>query len=131
MYQPQRNGHQVCQSCMCTSILHMCTLRSPLEFNIQGLDDYLTSPNFMLRLEVEVKTATGAALDPLKPVAPVCGFLTSLFSSAEVTVGSTTIPFSQGAFPYVSYLKSLLNYSSKAQQSILRKSLYARDTEDK
>lgn len=84
-----------------------------------------------LHVVVEILNGDGTKLDVLKPIAPVCNYLNSLFRTAEVTIGSTTLPISQGAHAYVAYLDGLLNYSPVAQESVMCKSLFYRDTRNR
>jgi hypothetical protein len=82
----------------------------------------------MLHLNVTVKKPDGSDLVAATPVSCVNNLLNSLFRTCEVTIGSTTLPCSQNAHPYVQYLYSLLSYSDAAQNTALQPSLWFRDT---
>jgi hypothetical protein len=91
------------------------------------LDDYLVDPQIFIHLNVEIKMPDGSALVPAKPISVANNLLNSLFRTVEVTLGSTTLPCSQNANPYVQYLYSLLSYGDTAQKTLLQSSLWYRD----
>ena len=91
------------------------------------MDDYMTDPQMFLHLTVEIKKADGTALDRSNLVSFANNLLMSLFRTVEVVIGSTALPCSQNANPYVQYLYSLLSYGKMAQETLLQTSMWWKD----
>ena len=87
----------------------------------------MTDPQIFMHLTVSVKKGDGNALERSQPMSFANNLLMSLFRTAEVVVGSTSLPCSQNANPYVQYLYSLLSYGKGAQDTLLQPSMWFRD----
>lgn len=104
---------------------------APLEFNINGSDEYIDLSNTMLQLKVKITKADGSNLDAGEEVGPVNAFLHSLFSQVDVTLNGRLVSQSSSLYGYRAYLESLLNYGKDAQESQLTAGLFYKDTNGK
>jgi len=91
------------------------------------MEDYLTDPQIFMHLTVSIKKGDGTPLERSNPMSFANNLLMSLFRTVEVAVGSTSLPCSQNANPYVQYLYSLLSYGKAAQETVLQPSMWFRD----
>ena len=82
----------------------------------------------LLHVQMRIAMPDGTDIVAPKLAVPINGTLNSLFKTAEITIGSTVLPNSQGSVPFVAYLYSLLSYGNIAQKSALRGSLWYKDT---
>ena len=101
----------------------------PLEFHVDGCDDFTDLSQTMLHVNVQIINADGKPLDAEDIVAPTNLFLHSLFSKVEVKLnGKQVCSMNNHIYPYRAMLETLLNYGSEAKTTHLECELYHKDT---
>ena len=101
----------------------------PLEFQVDGCDDFTDLSQTMLYVNVQIVNSNGKQLDPTDIVAPTNLFLHSLFSKVELKLnGKQVCSMNNRIYPYRAMLETLLNYGSDAKSSHLECELYYKDT---
>lgn len=110
---------------------------SPLTFEITGSgDDYVDLGASVLKLRIRVMTTDGEAVEHIKSdgtagrdphVAPVNGFMHSMFSQVDVSLNDTMVSQSTNTYPYRAYLTSLLSYGDAVKDTWLNMELWAED----
>lgn len=101
---------------------------SPIEFCVSGTsDDYIDMAHTMLSVKVKIipKNST-KTVDP--SAGPVNNLLHSLFNQVDVYLNQKLVSPPNNAYPYRSYIETLLNYGSSAKNSHLTSVLWYADT---
>lgn len=105
------------------------TGNGPLEFQIDGCDDFTDLSETYLYVKVQIVNNDGTPLDENDIVAPSNLFLHSLFSKVEVKLNGRQIcSMNNYIYPYRAMLETLLNYGKEAKSSHLECELYYKDT---
>ena len=113
------------------------TDESPLTFEVTGSgDDYTDLGDAVLKLRVKLTLDNGDRVEHLKrdnspgqhpTVAPINGFLHSMFSQVDVSLNDTLISQSTNTYPYRAYMSTLLSYGAGAKKSWLSMELWEND----
>lgn len=104
---------------------------SSLEFVVPGQgDEYIDLSHTLLGIKAKiVKKADGAALAAADDdiVGPVNNWLHSLFSQVDTYLNQKIVSSPSNAYPYRSYLESLLSYGPAAKNSHVTCNLWVKD----
>ncbi|XP_072050212.1 uncharacterized protein F54H12.2-like [Amphiura filiformis] len=117
-----------------TEFFPITTLNSdtaPIEFNIDGTDEYVDLSSTILQIKAKLVKADGTNLADGETVGPVNLFMQSLFSQLDVSLNGMLVSQSSSTYGYRAYLETLLNYSKDTQQSQMTASLMYKDTAGK
>ena len=105
------------------------TGNGPLEFHIDGCDDFTDLSETYLYVKVQIVNSDDKPLDENDVVAPSNLFLHSLFSKVEVRLnGHQVCSMNNYVYPYRAMLETLLSYGKEAKSSHLECELYCKDT---
>ena len=105
------------------------TGNGPLEFQIDGCDDFTDLSELYLYVKAQNVNNDGTPLDENDLVAPSNLFLHSLFSKVEVKLnGQQICSMNNYIYPYRAMLETLLSYGKEAKFSYLECELYYKDT---
>ena len=105
------------------------TGNGPLEFHIDGCDDFTDLSETYLYVKVQITNSDGKPLGENDIVAPSNLFLHSLFSKVEVKLnGRQVCSMNNHIYPYRAMLETLLSYGKEAKSSHLECELYYKDT---
>ena len=104
---------------------------APIEFNINGGDEYLDMSSTILQVQVKVTNADGTILEDQDAVGPVNLLLQSLFSQVDISLNGCLVSHSSSTYPYRAMFETLLNYGKDATESQLTSSLFYKDTASK
>lgn len=116
--------------------LHYNTLNSitddgPLEFVVNGADEYIDLSHTLLLLNVKLVKEDGTNFAATDKIAPVNNILHSLFSQIDVYLNQKLISPPNNTYAYKSYIETLLNYGPAAKNSHLTCGLWYPDTPGK
>ena len=105
------------------------TGNGPLEFQIDGCDDFTDLSNSYLYVKVQILTSDGKPLGENDVVGPANLFLHSLFSKIELKLnGRQVCSMNNYVYPCRAMLETLLSYGKGAKSSHLECELYYKDT---
>ena len=101
----------------------------PLEFYIDGCDDFTDLSETFLYVKVQIDNSDGKPLGENDKVAPSNLFLHSFFSKVEVKLnGRQVCSMSNQIYPHRAMLETLLSYGKEAKSSHLECELYCKNT---
>ena len=107
------------------------TGNGPIEFQIDGSDDFTDLSQTYLYLKVQIITSDGKPLQESNVVTPANLFLHSLFSKIKVKLnGCQVCSMNNCVHPYRAMLETLLSYGEEAKTSHLESELFYKDTAD-
>jgi hypothetical protein len=101
---------------------------APIQFYIKSNDtQYIDLGATKLKLKVRILADKGQLIKDGENVAPANNFLHSLFSQASCYFNETLVTPQSNAYPYKSYLETLLSYGKEYKKSQLSCSLFTRE----
>ena len=101
---------------------------APIEFNINGGDDYLDLSSTILQVQAKIVKEDGSDLEDDDQIGPVNLFLQSMFSQVDVSLNGRLVSHSSSTYGYRAILETMLNYGKGATESQLTSSLFYKDT---
>ncbi|XP_067249245.1 uncharacterized protein F54H12.2-like [Chanodichthys erythropterus] len=102
---------------------------SPLEFFIAGNgDDYVDLNNTLLYLRLKITKPNGEDLPADAKVGLINYPGATIFSQVDVSLADRLISQSSSMYPYRCIIKSLINYSKDALESLFSAGLFYKDT---
>ncbi|XP_072014879.1 uncharacterized protein F54H12.2-like [Amphiura filiformis] len=104
---------------------------APLEFNINGGDEYLDMSSTILQVQAKITRANGNDLEAQDQVGPINLFLHSLFSQVDISINGRLVSHSSSTYTYRALFESLLNYDKNSTETQLTTGLFYKDTPTK
>ena len=101
---------------------------APIEFNINGGDEYLDMSSTILQIQAKITKEDGTDLEEGDQIGPVNLFLQSLFSQIDISLNGRLISHSSSTYGYRALFETLLNYGKDATESQLTLSLFYKDS---
>lgn len=105
------------------------TSDSPIHFSLGGDSrNYLDLSKTRLHVKAKLISSDGSEIEKSEIVAPVNQLLQSLWSSVELKISGKTVSMTtNGTYPYVAYLQSILKQSDPAKESQLSTQMYFKE----
>jgi len=96
----------------------------PIEFEINGREDYIDLASSMLYVQAKIVKPDGTALDAAGPTSL---FIHSLFSQVDISLNGTQVTASMDTYPYRAMLETLLSDGDDAKKTQLTSELFYPD----
>lgn len=100
----------------------------PLEFRINGTNEFVDLSQVYLRYKVQVLKADGSSLAKNAVISTVNNFGYALFAGIDVFIEDEKISCNPGYYPFVSYVLMLLHATPSEKKFLLRQALWRDDT---